>query len=119
MSLKFNLLPIPESEITKVDQLGEPVPGAKFALYAADEKYNSIGEEPLWTGTTDDDGKLRIWDKETDSPIAFKELVDENNTTHFVLRETETPEGYRNLGDVHLYYEENSGLILSYNYQQR
>ena len=39
MSLRYNLLPIPESELVKVDQMGEPVEGVEFAMYAADEKY--------------------------------------------------------------------------------
>ena len=43
-------------------------------------------------------------------------IRDRNNTTHFVLRETETPAGYRTLGDVRLYYEKDSGLILSDGY---
>lgn len=43
LSLKSNLNDYPPTSIYKVDQYGEKVPGAVFAVYAADEKYQMLG----------------------------------------------------------------------------
>lgn len=55
MSLKFNLTTLPSSEVAKVDQNGEAVQGAEFALYQSDANWNAQGE-PIAQGTTDANG---------------------------------------------------------------
>lgn len=50
MYLKYNLVTIPESDLIKIDQLGDLVAGAEFTLYAADDTGRS---NPIATGTTD------------------------------------------------------------------
>lgn len=115
MSLKYNLIPIPESEIEKVNQENNPVPGAGFALYSANKNYEAGGL--IYSGKTDADGRLYLRDRETDTPITFKELSDKYDTNYFVLKETTIPDGYQHgVGDVHLRYDEETGLILSDNY---
>ena len=126
MSLKFNLVPIPENEITKRDQEGQPLAGVQFDLYPADreERTNDKGfydytikpeyeGKPIWSGETDDKGHLRLLDKETNSPLEFK-ILSKTYGPYYVLRER-VPDGYHRVSDVYLYYED-SGLLLSGNY---
>lgn len=125
MSLKFNLIPIPESEITKVDQLGDTLEGVTFELYPANkatdgtESYTikeGYENNPIWTGTTGEDGSLVIWDDTTNSPLVFQELAENYGTNHFILREKEVPDGYRKVSDTYLEYIPETGLILSDHY---
>lgn len=43
LELKYNLISIPKTAIYKVDQYGQVVPGAKFAVYAANAYYDKDG----------------------------------------------------------------------------
>ncbi len=107
LRLTTNLVSVPESEIQKVDQEGNPVSGAEFALYASDADYTvADNANPIATGTTGTDGMLTLVDRTTGAPINFSELYDNGNgTTYYVLRETRTPSGFRTSGDAHLRYE--------------
>lgn len=125
MSLKFNLIPIPESEITKVDQLGDKLEGITFELYPAEKATDGTKSytikkdyenDPIWTGTTGKDGSLVIWDEDTNSPLVFQELAEIYDTNHFILREKEVPDGYRKVSDTYLEYIPATGLILSDHY---
>lgn len=122
MRLKYNLTEIPVSSITKIDQYGNPVSGAKFAVYAANENYdmldakggnivpvskdvtydnsgniiNSSGgiiAHALYTGTTGADGMM-IFSKDNGKLYSIDEL---NGVfgEHFILREIGLPDGYR------------------------
>ena len=116
MRLKFNLVTTPESTLEKVDQDGEPVPGATYALYETDAKYVVDSDAvPLATGTTDQKGTF-IFEDNDGKTLALSMLTG----SHYVLREVQTPEGYRSAGDIHLYLEqsktgEKSKLLLSDN----
>lgn len=110
LKLRFNLHPIPESELLKVDQGDQGIAGAEFALYAADEDYKYNESAPLYTGATDGKGHLPLKDK-TGAPISFQQLAKEHNTNHFVLKETKVPDGYRQPAEVRLRLE--NGVIFS------
>ena len=107
MHLKFNLVTQPVSELLKIDQNGNPVQGAKFELYEADENYNVSGD-PIATGATDANGQLYFTNVSDHSVISFdKEAV--AGTTHFVLKEIGVPDGYHSSvtshdGMMHLEY---------------
>ena len=117
MKLKYNLVTIPESSLIKIDQIGDPVAGAVFALYAATNPDESIA-----TGTTDRNGEFVFLD-ENDYPITIQQLYDlygdkkDDNGNNLILRETSTPSGYRTNGDIGLYFwraeKTNEVLILS------
>lgn len=92
MHLKFNLVTQPVSELLKIDQNGNPVQGAKFELYKADENYNVSGD-PIATGTTDANGQLYFTNVNDHSVISFDKEADAG-TTHFVLKEIGVPDGY-------------------------
>ena len=113
MSLKYNLVYVPESNIYKIDQDGEPLSGRNFELYEAvlqDGKYVA-GEEVLAKGTTDADGRIILLDEKNDL-LTIQKLIDEldnpdltNGTTALILRETDSPDdGYRSSGDLELYF---------------
>ena len=115
MSLRYNLLPIPESELIKVDQMGEPVAGVEFTMYTADENYGI--KEKIFTGTTDEKGYIYLRD-EFGIPMTFAQFYDEYGAEYFVLKENEPAPGYRKLKDIHLHYkiynkEKNIGIIES------
>lgn len=123
MNLKYNLVTIPESDLIKVDQLGNPVPGAEFTLYAANDYQNS-GENatPIATGTTDTNGEFVFLRKDASGnsyPITINELYSlykdskDGKNNNLILVETKTPDGYRSVGEIGLYfYEQNDEVLL-------
>ena len=124
--LRYNLVTIPSSSLIKVDQVGDPVPGAEFKLYAANDLERSIA-----TGVNDVDGSFVFrrtkgdidYEDYGERPITIDELynqykdikkVDGNS---LILRETKTPAGYRTNGDVGMKFEtvgtgENEKVVL-------
>lgn len=119
MNLKYNLVTIPESNLIKVDQLGNPVQGAEFTLYAADEyKEKGTSATAIATGTTDRDGEFVFLD-EQDMPITLENLYNtykdrtDGQGNNLVLVETDTPAGYRTGDTIGLYfYESAAGEVL-------
>lgn len=116
MSLKYNLVDIPASTMTKVDQLGKGVQGAEFELYQTDAAYEN--EKFIGSGVTDATGSFTFTDANT-VPINFMNL-NASGISHYVLKETKTPEGYRKSPDARLKYVTNAdksiGFLLSDNY---
>ena len=113
MSLKFNLTTLPSSEVEKVNQNGEAVQGAEFALYRSDANWNTQGEA-IARGTTDDKGQLVLL-KPGGSVLSFDEEHNTNHCDYFVLKEEKLPEGYRSSltssttatpGELHLQYKQ-------------
>lgn len=105
MELKYNLVTQPESSLIKIDQLGDPVPGAKFSLYAA----NDLNEE-IATGTTDREGRFIFMDPEDSTPLTIQELYalygkqTDAADNNLIVKETYTPAGYRTIDQVGLYF---------------
>lgn len=104
MMLKYNLVTQPESSLIKIDQLGDPVPGAKFSLYAADNLSTAIA-----TGTTDREGRFIFLDPADSTPLTIQELYDlyGKQTNNLIVKETDTPAGYRTIDQVELYFCES------------
>ncbi len=111
MKLKYNLVTIPESSLIKVDQIGNPIFGAEFSLYAA----NNLNT-PIATGSTGYDGEFVFTEKNDNGdifPITIQQLYDKYNSVaddygnNLILKETKTPAGYRTIGDVGLYFYQN------------
>lgn len=111
MSLKFNLTTLPSSEVQKVDQNGEAVQGATFALYQSGESWKTQGD-PIAQGTTDDKGQLVLL--ESDGSVLSFDNQHAAGHDFFVLKETGLPEGYRSSltsstsatpGELHLQYK--------------
>ena len=130
MSLKYNLVYVPESSIYKIDQDGEPLPDRNFELYKAvpqDGKY--VAGDLLAEGTTDAKGRIILLDDNGDL-LTIQELFDElnpegltNETTALILRETDSPDdGYRSSGDLELYFYQSQTdsplFLLSRNHWQ-
>lgn len=112
MSLKFNLTTLPSSEVEKVNQNGEAVQGATFALYQSDADWNEQGN-PIAQGTTGANGQLVLL-KPDGSVLSFDNQHAEGHN-YFVLKEISLPAGYRSSltsstsaksGELHLQYKE-------------
>lgn len=105
MVLKYNLVTQPESSLIKIDQMGDPVAGAKFSLYAADSPGTAIA-----TGTTDREGKFIFLDPEDSTPLTIQELYNKYKDSkddagnNLIVKEIETPAGYRTIDQVGLYF---------------
>lgn len=113
MVLKYNLVTQPESSLIKIDQLGDPVAGAEFSLYAA----NNLNKE-IATGTTDREGRFIFLDPADFTPLTIQELYDlyGKQTNNLIVKETCTPAGYRTIDQVELSFfvsKQEEVLLLS------
>lgn len=103
MELKYNLVTQPESSLIKIDQLGDPVPGAEFSLYAANNLDTSIA-----TGTTDGAGRFIFMDPEDSTPLTIQKLYEKygesEDDADLIVKEIRTPAGYRTIDQVELYF---------------
>ena len=115
MSLKFNLTTLPSSEVEKVNQNGEAVNDATFALYRSGGPSVDWNEgELIAQGTTKDRGQL-ILKKADGSVLSFDEEHNTSQSDYFALKEISLPAGYRSSltsstsaksGELHLQYKE-------------
>lgn len=117
MELKYNLVTQPESSLIKIDQLGDPVPGAKFSLYAADNLSTAIA-----TGTTDREGRFIFMDPKDSTPLTIQKLYNKYKDSkddagnNLIVKETCTPAGYRTIDQVGLSFfvsKQKEVLLLS------
>lgn len=89
MSLKYNLVTIPETDIQKVDQVGTPLANVTFEVYdTTDGKKNLI-----CTAKTDNNGNVVLQD-ENDFPITLDKLYN-SGVEQVTLQEINTPTGHR------------------------
>lgn len=121
MKLKFNLVSIPQSDLIKVDQIGDPVPGAEFRLYYAGEDYSYDPQDLIATGTTGTNGYF-VFQNPDGTLLSLNNLKNEyggeGKTGKFVLVETNVPIGYRSPPQMDLYFPEdypNLATLLSAN----
>ena len=129
MSLKYNLVYVPESSIYKIDQNGDPLSGLDFELCKAvlqnDGRYTA--GEVVATGTTDADGRIILLD-DKDDLLTIQMLIEKlkitlpNENTVLILREPDSPDGYRSCGDLELYFYQSKPdsppFLLSKNHWQ-
>ncbi len=127
--LKYNLVTIPESNLIKMDQLGNPIEGAEFALYGAADYEKDSNIEPIAIGTTDSRGEfvfLKTSETGNSLPITIDELYNlyggqkDSDGNNLVLVEKKTPSGYRTVKKIGLYFYKNESntdeiLLLSNN----
>lgn len=119
MSLKFNLTTLPSSEVAKVDQNGEAVNGATFALYRSDGPKTDWNEgELIAQGETKDGGQLILQKSDgqkSDGSVLSFDQEHADGHDYFVLKEISLPAGYRSSltssttatpGELHLQYKQ-------------
>lgn len=116
MRMKYNLKTVPESDLVKVDQDGDPVANASFELYETDKNYSSENRRLIAEGTTDDSGSM-TFRKPNDDILPLSQL---DANSHYLLIEDKVPAGYRHSSEpIKLYVqtasEDNKKLLLSYN----
>ena len=114
MELKYNLVTQPESSLIKIDQLGNPVPGAEFSLYAANDLDNEIA-----TGTTDREGRFIFLNPADSTPLTIQGLYNKYKDSkdaagnNLIVKETYTPAGYRTIDQVGLsFFVSKQGEVL-------
>jgi len=129
MSLKYNLVNIPESGIVKVDQYGDELAGVQFTLSEAGSDYqtadnNNDGVVTKVSGLTDTNGEM-IFTYENSAgqemPITLEQMGE--RSAYWILEETEgnATIGYRNPGTVELRFSTinddgtGDGVLLSSN----
>ncbi len=107
MKLKFNLVSIPQSDLIKVDQIGDPVPGAEFRLYYANDDYSYDPQNLIATGTTGTNGYF-VFQNPDGTLLSLNNLKNTyggpGQTGKFALVESVTPIGYRSPPQVDLYF---------------
>ena len=110
LSLKYNLVSIPESAVIKVDENGNTLAGAAFELTVS---YTEDGEprtKALTSGTTGADGRLVLRESEDSDalPLTIDQLYErygQKENLSLTLTETSTPDGYRSAGAVPLRFD--------------
>lgn len=117
MRMRHNIQTVPESELFKIDQDGEPVVEATYALYETDEDYVVADKAaPIATGTTDKEGAF-IFENTDGETLPLNDL---NADGHYLLVEENVPVGYRSGTEpIELYVKTaskgNKKLLLSHN----
>ena len=112
LSLKYNLVTIPETDIYKVDQDENLVAGATFKLYYANSTTGEPIGEPICDAVTKEDGSVVLLNEE-EYPVTVQQIYDQGTRdregkVRVVLKETTVPEGYRkaSTGDIKLYLQQ-------------
>ena len=110
LSLKYNLVSIPESAVIKVDENGNTLAGAAFELTVSYTENGAPVTETLTSGTTGADGRLVL--RESADPDALPLTIDQlyerygqKENLSLTLTETSTPDGYRSAGAVSLRFD--------------
>lgn len=119
MRLKYNLVDIPVSGIVKQDQDGKPLPRVKFALYPTGADYDYSNSKSYYTGTTNANGSLTFTKRQqtTGKDVAITMAELRRKSDYWVLVEAPGTAGdtYRLPGPIHLYFYEDTNLLLSDN----
>lgn len=114
MSLKYNLVTIPQTDIIKVDQEGNPLQNVTFTGVIADKSWDPQ-TAAVFNATTDRNGRVVLMDANNpDKFITYDTLwehakdyafdcTDGGQRINLILTETSTPDGYRSSRDMHLY----------------
>ncbi len=122
LALRFNIQPRLYQQIKKVDQYGNPIEGVSFDLYAAQEitadgktEYRETGD-CLATLTTGEDGMSRFEEPdaggESMRPFNFTDRYVDDGIQYYILKERNTPAGYRPLPiDIVLEYQHDSSTL--------
>ena len=116
LKLKYNLANIPSNSLVKLDQQGNTVQGASFELYKAQSDYSYTAADLISKGVTNQDGTYTFTNYETGEPVNFADLArNGRGITHYVLKETNAPPGYRKSADIRLRYHlspNGEGMLL-------
>lgn len=107
LSLKYNLVTIPETDIQKVDEDGNALSDVTFKVYQANSDYHYEDNDLICTATTDSDGNVVLLDDEG-YPITLDSLY-ADGVEYLVFVEQEdgdSTSGYRSVGQVNAYLQE-------------
>lgn len=104
MSLKYNLVSIPETQLSKVDQQGNFIDGAVFSAYDTTGGKTVSPENLICeNAVTEADGTVTLIGKD-DYPITIDRLY-ADGVRNITLVETTVPGGYRGVTEIPLYIE--------------
>ena len=101
MWLKFNLKTLPETDIVKVDQVGQPIEGATFNVF---NWTSNSDRERICTAKTEGDGTVVLRDPDNNNaPLTleavYKECANQEGECTIRLIEEGMPNGYRATAD--------------------
>ena len=104
-ALTYNLVQPNADRVRKVDENGDPIEGVIFDIYTS----NADGEQGTYLArtTTDSTGHGDFLNEER-LPISFAEMAAKYDTNYFLLREINTPAGYRANPDLILKLDTNT-----------
>ena len=106
LKLKYNLSTYPATAITKINQQGQPVAGAKFKLYdTKNDGWTYTENDVVFSGVTNLNGELVFTNADGSAMSPNEVLALFGRDKQAVLVETDVPQGFRKVDeDIRLRY---------------
>lgn len=98
----------PELAVLKLDEQGNPLPGAEFSLCEGSEEEDALNGSSCVTGTTDDEGRLVFSAAGTGQQGSVRTVLEPG---YYWVRETQAPTGYTGNNEIVPVYVTQNGRV--------